>query len=1195
MASSTGFEDDLIHSLPTYLMSRHCLTHFQFLSRTSQLLISFLCALSFGMLAPQAEAQRATSSYDPSTSRSQVPMTQQEKDAVDDQVALSSDQIIELLKNEPGLDLEVKKALVRKAYEQGRLLDPKDLEDEVLFNLVNKDFNVRVIATREIENRGYVRAKPTQAELERQQLLGYPQAYPSPAKPGLSSQTNGQTNASQTNGQQPNALSQEQQYWAQREQQQELQRRRQQQLEQQQQQQEDQQQQQQQLIPPQRTINRTSMDSTDSSGGLTPMTADELPSVLAGTGANPARYSAEDNFNVRSRDNRSEGMSSSLLPDASSSSYDYQVEPAMMARNAPPPVVRTLIPPFQVTPSSTQSDDHPVVLHRRNPYGNVPSLYDLYTQVSPRSAKLERFGSEIFRNGTGNFDQLPMDAPVGPDYVLGPGDDVTIEVWGGTARHLRRVVDPEGRLALPEVGTVEVAGKTLGAVQKEVQSVLRTQFRDVEADVSLSGLRSVRVYVVGDVKMPGAYDVSSLATPLNALYLAGGPTDNGSLRIVRHYRGKQLLQQVDLYDLILHGVNSDLLHLQPGDTILVPPTGPQVTLEGMVRRPGIYELNDETSLAQVLQLAGGVLPSGTLSHIDVERLEAHQDRKMLSLDIPQSDQPQVTAALENFKIQPEDKIRISPILAYSEKTVYLDGHVFHPGKYPYADGMKITDLVKSYTDLLPEPSQKYAEIVRLEAPDFRPEVIAFNLSDAMKGGAQDFKLQPFDTVRIFGRFDFEDAPAVLINGEVRNPGEHRTNGETHLRDAVFLAGGLTQDADLGDAQVYRKVDGGQMKVFSVNLGKALQGDEVNNILLQPLDRLMIQRSLAKTDPPTVTIDGEVTRPGKYPLGAGMTASDLVHLAGGLRRGAFVSAADLSRYVIVNGKKVESEHFPVQLGKALSGDSQANIVLRDGDLLSVRQITGWDDIGAAITVTGEVAHPGTFGIVAGEKLSSVLRRAGGLRSDAYPYGAVLDRVQVYEMAERSRLELVRRLEAGSNVHITGAATGPEQISLTQAAMAQQQTVLNNLKTQKASGRLVIHITADITSWENTSNDIEVRAGDTLFIPKRPNFVLVNGQVFNNTALTYTPGKTASWYLAAAGGPTPTANTKDIFVVRANGALVGRSQNSWWGGNVLSTKMEPGDSVIVPEKFLTGSSFMRSLMAWATVLSSFSITAAAVHGF
>ena len=261
----------------------------------SRALILLVSAIS--LCAIDADAQR-TVSY--GTARSQLPMTQQEKDTVDDQVAFSSDLIVELLKNEPGLDLEVKKALVRKAYEQGRLLDPKDLEDEILFTLIRKDFNVRVIATREIENRGYIRARPTKAELERQQLLGYPQGYPpSPSTPGNSSLPNAslssgsQSNGPSTNGAAPNVPSQEQQYWAQRQRQQELQRQRQQQIEQQQQQ-ENQQQQQQLLVPPEQMINRTSVDSTDSSDGLTPMSADELPSVLAGTGATPARFSSDN-------------------------------------------------------------------------------------------------------------------------------------------------------------------------------------------------------------------------------------------------------------------------------------------------------------------------------------------------------------------------------------------------------------------------------------------------------------------------------------------------------------------------------------------------------------------------------------------------------------------------------------------------------------------------------------------------------------------------------------------------------------------------------------------------------------------------------------------------------------------------------------------------------------------------------------
>src|SRR5580698_8062272 len=184
---------------------------------------------------------------------------------------------------------------------------------------------------------------------------------------------------------------------------------------------------------------------------------------------------------------------------------------------------------------------------------------------------------------------------------------------------------------------------------------------------------SVRVYVVGDVQYPGAYQVSALSTALNAVYEAGGPTSRGSVRIFNHYRGKQLIEKIDVYDLLLHGVNGNVQRLQAGDTIQVPPLSAEVTISGMVRRPAIYELNGETSLAQVLEVAGGVLPSGTLRHVDVERVEAHESRTMLRLDIPENNnQESAEKALEDFAVQDGDKIKISPILPYADKTVYLE-------------------------------------------------------------------------------------------------------------------------------------------------------------------------------------------------------------------------------------------------------------------------------------------------------------------------------------------------------------------------------------------------------------------------------------------------------------------------------------------------------------------------------------------
>ena len=237
------------------------------------------------------------------------------------------------------------------------------------------------------------------------------------------------------------------------------------------------------------------------------------------------------------------------------------------------------------------------------------------------------------------------------------------------------VVDRECRVALPEIGGVQVSGHSLQKAQRLLQAALRTQFREIEADVSLARIRSVRVYVVGDVASPGAYDVSSLSTPLNALYAAGGSTARGSLRHLRHYRGKQLIEEVDAYDLLLHGIHSELARLESGDTILVPPVGPEITVQGMIRRPAIYELGGESNLSEVLELAGGVLVSGTLRHVDVERVVAHEKRTMLRLDLPEgNDAPAANRALDDFQVQDGDTIRIVPILPYADQTVYLDGH-----------------------------------------------------------------------------------------------------------------------------------------------------------------------------------------------------------------------------------------------------------------------------------------------------------------------------------------------------------------------------------------------------------------------------------------------------------------------------------------------------------------------------------------
>ena len=253
--------------------------------------------------------------------------------------------------------------------------------------------------------------------------------------------------------------------------------------------------------------------------------------------------------------------------------------------------------------------------------------------------------------------------------------------------------------------------------------------------------------------------------------------------------------------------------------------------------------------------------------------------------------------------------------------------------------------------------------------------------------------------------------------------------------------------------------------------------------------------------------------------------------------------------------------------------------------------GWNDIGASVSLDGEVTHPGSYGLQEGERLSSVLQRSGGFRSTAYPAGAVLVRNQVRELEEKSRAELIRQIETTSaSARLGSNLTSQDQTATLQAAAQQQAEVLQRLRSQPASGRLIIHVNTDINSWANTPADIEMRSGDVLTVPKQPGFVLVSGQVYNASAITFVPGKNAGWYLRRAGGTNEVANRSEIFVVRANGVVVGRRSGEWYSSNVLSTRLEPGDVVVVPQKIIGGSLFWKNLLTVAQIASSIAFTAA-----
>ena len=836
------------------------------------------------------------------------------------------------------------------------------------------------------------------------------------------------------------------------------------------------------------------------------------------------------------------------------------------------------------------------ILHKQSPYADIPSLYDLYVQVPARDREPERFGVDVLSQGLRDPEAIPMDLPVGPDYVVGPGDSLAIDLWGGVSQRMLRVVDRQGRVSLPEAGPLLVSGRTLGDVQSTVQQALRSQYRDISADVSLSRLRTIRVYVVGEVAEPGAYDISSLSTPLNALVAAGGITQGGSLRSLKHFRGKQLLEVVDAYDLLLRGVGSDQKRLETGDSLLVPPAGEQITIEGMVRRPAIYELRGETTLEEALELAGGVLPAAALQHVEVERLVAHEKRTMFSLDLSQTESADAAAAkLSGFHVQDGDRVHIFPIAPYNDEAIYLQGHVLRPGRYSYHDGMKISDLVNSYSDLLPEPAGKYAEIIRLNPPDFRPTVESFDLSAALANPAAAPKLKRLDTVRIFSKFDFEAAPEVWVGGEVRNPGAYTTSGQVRLRDAVYLAGGVTSNAALDSAQLFRTSRDGTLKILSVNLSEALAGNPVDNLLLEPRDRLIVHLNSAKVDPPTVYVKGEVAKPGRYPLTSNMHVEDLVRVSGGLKRSADSEEAILAHKEETPGHDSPVSSMPINLAAAMAGDSAANPSLSNGDVLTIRQTPGWENLGASVTLRGEVLHPGTYGIRPGESLAAVLAKAGGLTSDAYPYGTVLTRREVRDLELKTREELVGRVKVEAQQLKALPENDQDQKNAKLTAIAETETALTQLETNLPIGRVVIHTSPDPKSFERAAAGTPLRNGDVVLVPKKANYVLVNGQVFNSTAVGYVPERSAKWYLSQAGGVTQLADKKAVFVIRANGSVLAAKNNGGvWSGDPMSSVLLPGDAIVVPEKApRIGTRNWQLLIQSAQVATSVAIAVAYLH--
>lgn len=637
---------------------------------------------------------------------------------------------------------------------------------------------------------------------------------------------------------------------------------------------------------------------------------------------------------------------------------------------------------------------------------------DSASQATTRGG-LQPFGYDLFAGAPTTFAPA-TDIPVPAEYVVGPGDTLQVQLFGKENVEYTLPVNRDGTVNFPGIGPVGVAGMRFPEVRDQLTQRVERQLIGMRASIALGPLRSIRIFVLGDVQQPGSYTVSGLSTMTNALFVSGGVKLIGSLRNIQLKRNGQVISTLDLYDLLLRGDTRGDARLQPGDVIFVPPIGATVSVVGAVKRPAIYELKQEKTVKDVLAFSGGLLPTAYPEGSQLERIDQQRDRIVLGMNLAQP------AAL-GTAVQNGDLLRVYSVLDRVENVVLLSGQVQRPGAYQWRMGMRLTDLIPSTDVLLPKPDLDYLVIKRELPPDRRIKVMSVSLRAALaqRGSSADVALEPHDDVRVFSFAEdrgeaitamidelkqqassAQPLSVVSVDGFVRFPGRYPLEEGMRVSDLLRAGGQLGEAAYTLQAELtrYEIVNGDYRETQhqDIDLAKVIAGDKTTDVLLQPHDHLNVKELPQWSEQDTVKITGEVRFPGSYPIRRGETLSTVLARAGGLTKFAYPAGAVFMRAELqqreqeqlnlmrrqledelnslalqqaqqADPQKVQSAATLRDLSKQLenvkatgrlvidlpavaAGNPQADVVLKDKDELVIPSTM------QEVTVIGEVFHP-----------------------------------------------------------------------------------------------------------------------------------------------------------------------------------------------------------------------------------------------
>ncbi len=840
------------------------------------------------------------------------------------------------------------------------------------------------------------------------------------------------------------------------------------------------------------------------------------------------------------------------------------------------------------TPSNYNDLENPQ-RRAQQPYQSAPRNFpEPLTEYQKFAASttgeiLPVFGADLFRNVPSTFAPLAM-TPVPADYVVGPGDELRIRVWGQVSFASNLAVDRSGEIYLPHIGPVHVAGIPFSGLQDHLRTAIGRVSHNFDLTVDLGMIRSIQVYVTGQARRPGLYTVSALSTLVDALFASGGPSMHGSMRDIQLRRENAIVADFDLYDLLTRGDKSKDKKLLSGDVIFIPPVGPEIALTGSVRNPAIYEIRPGETLGNLLSFAGGVTAVASGARISIDRIDDRRDRH--TMDVAND------ASGLSIPLADGDMVRVSPIVPAYQKTVTLRGNTANPGRFAWHPGMRVLELIPDKDSLITRNYWWKRVQEGLPAPEFEPLTELADLrqpqeSVNMANPAAVNRLQqqsqypnrqyPYSTQQ-YPSYSAQQNPFAPQQQNPYAPQlypyDAQQNPPNPDYDYDYLSPNYyDQSSPPPNQNQTNQMSGpyGQNGQYG-QYGQQSQNQRSSTATLATEDSLQYNQYLAS----------------QYP--------------GAQRTTVRIPAPEIDwNYAVIerlDRETLRTNLIPFDLGKlVLQHDASQDIELQPGDVIS---IFSQADIRVPLTqqtklvrLEGEFVHSGTYSAQPGETLHQLVERAGGFTPGAYPYGSEFTRIST-RMIQQARIdEYVQGLETDIQrgdlaAAASGNSSGGDPTSA-QAAQLTERDLINRLRRVRATGRIVLEFKPD-SSGVASIPDIPLENGDVFIVPSVPSNINVVGAVYDQNSFLYHGSGRVGTYLQMAGGPNRTADRRHEFVIRADGEVISRNTvHSAWGDEFDHLRLYPGDTIVVPDKSFHPAG-LRNAMEWSTMFSQLALGAA-----